>query len=51
VPLDFLDESFGLCRPLVLTLAEESPLTEDEEEDVVVVEVEWSSGCMGETVD
>ena len=55
MPLDFLDESLGLCRPLVLVF-EESPLTEEEEEEeeeeeVVVVEFERWSACTGGTVD
>ena len=54
VPLDFLDESLGLCRPLVLVF-EESPLTEtedeDEDEEVVVVELERSSAGVEGTVD
>jgi hypothetical protein len=42
VPLLFLDESLGLCRLAALLAFEESPLTEDDEE-VVVVELERSS--------
>lgn len=42
MPLLFLDWSLGLCRPFVLVVFE-SPLTEDEEEEVVVVELDRSS--------
>lgn len=50
VPLLFLDWSLGLCRPVVSTLVEGSPLTEEEEEEVVEVEFERSSVCMDGTV-
>ena len=49
VPLLFLDWSLGLWRPLELTLIEESPLTEDEDEEVVVVEFERLWGSTVET--
>ena len=44
VPLLFLDESLGLCWPLVLVPGAESPLTDEDEDEVEVVEFERLSG-------
>jgi hypothetical protein len=52
VPLLFLDGNLGLCRLLLLTMVELSSFTEEEDEEVVVVEFErartgaWRGGIV-----